>query len=464
MDDARTRQLTLVACILGSAIVFVDQTVVNVALPALRRDLGGSLAGQQWVVEAYLLTLGALLLVGGSLGDLLGRRRVFELGLAGFGVTSLLCAVAPSGELLIVARGLQGIAGAMLVPSSLAVITEVYEEPERGKAIGLWTAWTGVSFIIGPLGGGLLVDFASWRWIFAINVPLVVLNLWLVRRHLPESLDVCPGARIDWTGAALIALGLGGLVYGLIERTAIAIAVGAVLVVAFVVWEARSARPMLPLSLFRERNFAAGNAATLLIYGGLGAVSFFVTIYLQQVVGYSATAAGLALLPVTILMLLGSGKAGELAAKLGPRRFMAAGPLVAAVGTVLMVSPEGGYLLNVLPGVMVFGAGLALTVAPLTSTVLNAAPPGRSGVASGANNAISRVASLVAIAGVGAVVAAVFESSAPAGTDAAPLSDGSAAIIDASAQAFQAGMLVSAALLAIGGLISLAGIRTPQRS
>ena len=458
-----TRRGLLAACILGSGIVFLDGSVVNVALPALRDDLDAGLKTQQWVVEAYLLTLGALLLVGGSLGDVLGRRRIFEFGLIGFGVTSLLCAVAPSGGMLIAARAAQGIAGALLVPSSLAVITEVYEEPERGRAIGLWTAWTGVSFIIGPLGGGALVDLVSWRWIFAINVPLVALNVWMVRRHLPSELDRCPGGRrIDWPGAALIAFGLGALVYGLIERVWLPGIAGAVLLAAFVVWEARVQSPMLPLSLFRVRNFAAGNAATLLIYGGLGAITFFVTIYLQQVVGYSATASGLALMPITVLMLLGSGRAGALAARHGPRLFMAAGPIVAAAGTLLMGQPEGGYVTHLLPGVTLFGIGLTLTVAPLTAAVLNAAPSERAGVASGTNNAISRVASLLAIAIVGVVVASVYESEAPAAAPAAPLSDGPQAVLDASAQAFQAGLWVSAALLAAGGLVSLAGIRTQR--
>ena len=457
------------ACILGSGITFLDGSVVNVALPAMRADLDAGLATQQWVVEAYLLALGALLLIGGSLGDVLGRRRVFNAGLIGFAVASALCAIAPTGATLIAARGLQGIAGALLVPASLAIITAAFGEPERSKAIGTWTAWTGIAFIIGPLGGGALIDLVSWRWIFAINVPLIALNLWMVRRWIPDSLDVRTGGSVDWAGAALCAAGLGGPVFALIEQprygwgdpvVLVPLLAGAALFAAFLVHESRTATPMLPLSLFRIRNFAWGNAATLVIYGGLGAVTFFVTIYLQQMAGWSATAAGLALLPTTLMLLVLSQRFGALAGRLGPRLFMGVGPLIAAAGTLLMggLGTEVDFVSDLLPGVLLFGLGLAVTVAPLTAAILNAAPVERAGVASGANNAIARVAALLAIAAVGAVVAGVYGDAA-----GEPLVAGAGAAATAASQdAYQAAIHVAAALIAAGGLLSLAGIRRPQ--
>lgn len=467
------RRLTLIAAILGSGVVFLDGSVVNVALPAVREDLGSGLAEQQWIVEAYLLTLASLILVGGSLGDVLGRRRVFVWGLVGFGVTSALCAVAPDAVLLIVARALQGMAGALLVPASLALITATFSSDERGAAIGSWTAWTGIAFVIGPLGGGALIELVSWRWIFAINVPLVLATLWLVRAGVPESRDEDAPQAIDVTGALLVSLGLAGPVFALIEQPMygwadplvwVPLIAGFALLAVFVWHERRSAHPMMPLTLFASRNFAVGNLATLLIYGGLGAMSFFVVIFLQQVAGYSAVAAGLALLPITLLMWLLSSRFGALSDRIGPRLLMGAGPIVAGLGMLWLarLGAHVDYVVDALPGVLVFGVGLTATVAPLTNTVLGAVPQSNAGVASGVNNQVARVASLIAIAAVGAIVAAVFEGSLGR-SGAEPLSGGSADVVAASVDAFRAGMLVSGAFVILGGVISLAGIVNPQR-
>jgi EmrB/QacA subfamily drug resistance transporter len=475
MADARTKRLTLVATILGSAIVFLDGTVVNVALPAIREDLDTGLAAQQWIVEAYLLTLGALLLVGGSLGDLRGRRRVFVAGLAGFGITSGLCAIAPNAELLVAMRALQGIAGALLVPSSLALITATFSGDERGAAIGSWTAWTGMAFVIGPLGGGALIEFVSWRWIFAINVPLVLATLALVRAGVQETMDEQAPHGIDYLGAVLVSLGLGGPVFALIEQPVygftdplvfVPLLVGLVLLAAFVWHEGRTDHPMLPLRLFRVRNFGVGNLATLTIYGGLGAATFFVTIFLQQVAGYTPIAAGLALVPITILMWLLSRRFGALSDRIGPRLLMGFGPIVAGLGLVWMgrLGSDVDYFTDLLPGVIVFGLGLSATVAPLTNTVLGAVPQHNAGVASGINNQIARVASLLAIAAVGAVVAARFDAvlGDPA-SDAEALSGGSPAVEEASVAGYRAGLGVGGALVMLGGITSLIGIVNPRR-
>ncbi|HKP90212.1 MAG TPA: MFS transporter [Thermoleophilaceae bacterium] len=496
MPDARQKRLTLVACILGSAIVFIDGTVVNVALPAIREDLNAGLATQQWVMEAYLLMLGSLILIGGSLSDLFGRRRVFTIGVVSFGVTSALCAVAPTAETLVAARGLQGMAGALLVPSALATIIDTFPEDERGAAIGSWTAWGGVSTLIGPVLGGVLIEAASWRLVFALSLVPVAGALYLIRRYVPEHLDRSVHRHVDVAGAVLCAIGLAGIVLGLIEQpkhgwggplVAGPLAIGAVALVLFVAQERRARDPMLPLGLFRRRNFAIGNLATLALYSGLGAATFFLPVYLQQVADYRPVEAGLSLLPVTIVMFALSRRFGALADRFGPRLFMAAGPLVAACGLLLLLRAghDAPYLSTVFPAMLVFGLGLSITVAPLTAAVLAGVEDEHAGIASGVNNAIARVAGLLAIGVVGAVVAAQFgatldervadarlDGSARAAVERArsrPLTvaDGAPAVraasLDASVEAFRAGMAASALLAAFAGLISAVGIENPRR-
>ena len=499
---SRQQRLTLVATILGSTIVFLDATVVNVALPAMKRDLSMGLAGQQWVVEAYLLALVSLLLVGGSMGDQFGRRRLFEIGLAGFGVTSLLCAVAPSEEFLIAFRALQGMAGALLVPGSLAIVAATFNGEARGKAVGTWTAWTGIATVVGPAGGGFLVETISWRAIFAVNIPLVVINLILTRRAVAESRDPDAFMGIDFGGISLSALGLGGPVFALIEQpaygwgsaqVAIPLIVGLVLLAAFVPWERRSPQPMVPLQLFKVRNFTVGNLTTLTLYAGLGVATFFLVLFLQQVAGYTPLKSGAALLPITVVVFLLSKRFGALADRIGPHYFMAGGPVIAGLGLLLISfsGPGADYVSEVLPGVIVFGLGLAATVAPLTAAVLASVEQSHSGLASGVNNAIARVASLLAIAALGAVVAGSFQSrldhdvagraldpsarAAVARARTRPLvidttglrgADRTvvrAALVDASVSSFRLGMEIGAGLAVLGGLVALVGIENPRR-
>ena len=397
----------VLATVLGSGIAFLDSTVVNVALPAIDRDLDAGISGLQWTVDAYLLTLSAFLLLGGSLGDLFGRRRIFVYGLAGFAATSLLCAVAPNIGGLVVARALQGFAAALLVPGSLAIISTTFAPGDAGKAIGAWSGLSGVTTAIGPFLGGYLVDAASWRWIFVINLPLAAVAIWIAVRHVPETEP--EGGHVDYAGAVTAALALGGLTFALIEgpgrgwtspSVVLAIAAGAVSLGTFVRTELRHRAPMLPFDIFRSRQFSGANATTLLVYFALGGALFFLVIELQRELGYSALEAGAALIPVTILLLLLSSRAGALATRIGPRLPMTAGPLVAAGGLALMtpVGPGTEYVTGVLPAVVVFGLGLALTVAPLTTAVLAAVPQEHAGIGSGVNNAVARVAGLLAIA------------------------------------------------------------------
>lgn len=455
MDAKRARTLTLVVTILGSGIALLDATVVNVALPAIEDDLGGGLAGQQWVVNAYLLTLGSLILVGGSLGDLYGERRIFALGIGSFGLASVLCALAPTIELLVAARALQGATSALLTPASLALIATTFsDENERGAAIGRWTAWAGIATVIGPLAGGWLVAVASWRWIFLVNVPFVVATLALIRVAVDRGEERAgPKRSLDLVGALLTALGLAAPVFALVEQPERGwldpvvlggLGAGAVLLSAFVLWERRTRDPMLPLVLFRRRNFATANVETLLVYAGLSSLFFFLTIFLQQVAGWSPLESGLAGLPVTILLLLLSRRFGALSSRFGPRLFMGCGPLLAAVGVLLLgrIDEDVSYLADVLPPMLLFGLGLTLMVAPLTATVMADAVRGDSGIASGVNNAVARVAGLVGIAAVGVAVA---------GRSGAELD----------LAGFRIGMVLTAALVAAGGAVGLAGVKNP---
>ncbi|WP_022928346.1 DHA2 family efflux MFS transporter permease subunit [Patulibacter americanus] len=507
--DARTKRLTLLACVLGSTIVMIDGSVVNVALPSIRGDLGGGLAGQQWVTNAYLLTLGSLLLVAGSLGDVLGERRVFLLGVAGFGVTSVLCALAPTIEVLVIGRALQGAAGAALTPAALAVIVATFDASERNRAIGTWTAWGGIGAAVGPVLGGWLVDVASWHWVFLINVPLVLGTLLLIARVIPRPAPAGPGApstparRLDLPGALLCALGLGGITFGLIQQplsgwgapdVAGPLVAGVLLLAVFVAYEDRTADPMLPLGLFRRRNFVVGNVETFVMYGGLSLLSFYLVIFLQQVAGWDALEAGAALLPVTAVMLVAAGRFGGLADRYGPRFFMGVGPLIAGSGLLLLLRMDAdvSYVTDLLPAVALFALGLSMTVAPLTATVLADAEARNAGAASGVNNAIARVAGLVAIAGVGVVVASSFAGdvdarlgdrplSAAGERSAAELRDGAFSRPDtaglpadeaatlreaargASVESFRVGMGISGGLVILGGLVGAAGIRNPRR-
>jgi EmrB/QacA subfamily drug resistance transporter len=463
----RQQRLTLVATILGSTVVFLDSTVVNVALPAIAEDLDAGLAGQQWVVEAYMLTLVSLLLVGGSLGDRLGRRRMFVAGLLGFGATSVLCAVAPSVELLVAARALQGVAGALLVPGSLAIVAATFEGEARGRAVGTWTAWTGIATVVGPAGGGALIEAFSWRAIFWVNVPLIAGTVMLSLRAVEESRDPNGGGAVDWPGILLSAAGLGGPVFALIEQPNLgwgdpavwaSFAAGAACFALFLLREARARQPMLDLDLFRIRNFWVANVTTLAAYAGLIGGLFFLTLFLQQVAGYSALEAGLATTPISVVLFLLSPRFGQLAASRGPRLPMTAGPIAAGAGLLLLlrVDASGAYVADVLPGVLVFSLGLAATVAPLTATVLESVEERRVGIASGVNNGISRVAGLLAIAVLGAVISARFAAVAGVEPGGTPLT---AVAPEAATSAFHLGIAIAATLMIAGGVVSALGIR-----
>ena len=440
---------------LGSAVAFLEATVVNVALPELGRDLGADVAGLQWTINGYMITLAALILLGGSLGDRYGRRRIFNIGIVWFTGTSALCALAPSVEVLVAARVLQGIGGALLTPASLAIIEATFRREDRARAIGAWTAFVGIAGAIGPLVGGFLVEEVTWRAIFLINLPLGAFVVWAARRHVPETRDPTVTGRLDVRGSVLAAVGLGGATFALIQApeagagspaVIAAFLVGVAALALFVVAERRAAQPMLPLSIFSSRQFSSANLVTFAVYAGIGGVFFFLVVFLQVALGYSPIAAGLAAVPVTLLMLGLSARAGELAQRIGPRLPLTAGPVLIAAGMLLMVRIEIGdeYLTAVLPAVVVFGLGLSFVVAPVTATVLAAADPRHAGVASGVNNAVARTAQLGAVA----VLPLVAGLSGADYQDPQAMEDG-----------FHTAMLATAGLSLAGAVLAFATIR-----
>jgi EmrB/QacA subfamily drug resistance transporter len=458
----------VIASVLGSGTVFLESSVVNVALPAMGHDLGLDLAGLQWVIDGYLLTLSALILLGGSLGDVLGRRRVFTWGAAAFAVATVLCAIAPSFGALLAFRLLQGAAGALLVPNSLAMLDVAFEGAERGAAIGQWAGWSAISTAVGPLLGGWIVDAASWRWVFALIAPASLAAAWIAQRGVPDDhavIDAAPGRkeakrRIDWRGAALATAGLAGVVGALIEASrsaghrgaifAVGIA-GVALLVIFVVVERRTPEPLLPVTMFRSRQFTGANIVTFLVYAPLSAVVFLLVLQLQNVLGYSAIEAGAALMPQSVLMLALSPIAGRLAQRVGPRAPMTAGALVAATGMLLLarVQPGAGFIPGVLPGVVVFGVGLSLLVAPLTTAVLGAVDDSHVGTASATNTAVARVAGLLATALL--PLAAGMTGAGP--IDSATFAGG-----------FARAMGICAALCGVGAVVAWSMVRKPSLS
>jgi len=438
----------LAVTVAGSGMAFLDGTVVNVALPDIGRDLNASTSALQWILNGYLLTLASLILLGGSLGDRLGRRRIFQLGVALFTLASAGCAAAPTVELLIFARLVQGIGGALLTPGSLAIIQATFRPADRARAIGAWSGLGGVATAFGPLLGGWLIAAISWRAIFLINLPIGVFVFWAAGRHVPESRDPTATGRLDLAGAALAAIGLGGTTYALIEApegmsaaVVVTAVIGIAALVGFFVQERRVANPMLPLSIFRSRQFSAANGVTFVVYAALGVVFFLLVSFLQISLGYSPIAAGAATLPVTALMLVGSARAGELAQRIGPRIPLTVGPLIIAAGLLLMlrIDPGDGYVGSVLPAVIVFGLGLTFVVAPVTATVLAAVDASHSGIASGVNNAVARVAGLLAVA----VVPLIAGLTGDKFYEPTKMTHG-----------FHVGMVVCAVLAAIGAVVA----------
>jgi EmrB/QacA subfamily drug resistance transporter len=446
-----TGRWVVAAAVLGSGVAFLDGTVVNAALPAISRDLHADLGDLQWVLTGYLLTLGSLLVLGGSLGDRYGRRRIFQIGLVGFAATSLVCGISPDTGFLIGARCVQGIAAALVVPNSLAIVSASFDVDDRGRAIGAWSGLGGIATAIGPFLGGWLIDSVSWRWVFVINLPISAAAFLVAARHVPETRDEHAAAHLDVVGSVLLALGLAGVVYALIEGpgndwrplAVVCLIGGALALAAFLAVEARIEHPMVPLGIFRSQQFSGANAVTFAVYAALGAVTFLLVVHLQSDLGYSALEAGASLLPLTACMLVLSPRTGALAQRIGPRLPMTVGPLVVAAGMALLggVDPGSTYWGDVFPGVLVLGLGLSLTVAPLTATVLGAVDDSHAGIASAINNSVARIAGLLAVA----VLPAAAGLTAAQGLD---LDDG-----------FSRAMNIAAVLAAIGGVLAFLTIR-----
>jgi len=456
---SRTGRWVLAATVLGSGIAALDATVVGIALPAIGKDFHASVASMQWVVDGYTLPLAGLLLLGGSLGDVYGRRKVFVIGIAWFALASLACGLAPNAAFLITARALQGVGAALLTPGSLAILQASFAPDDRSKAIGAWSGLGGVATAIGPFLGGWLIGAVSWRLVFYINLPIAAAVIAISVRHVPESRAPGPREPLDLVGAAAISLALAGLTYGLIAASAdgwaaptvlTSLIVGAALLVAFCVVEERSTHPMLPLAVFRSRQFSGANAVTFVVYGALGGALFLVPVVLQEVSGYSALEAGTAMLPLTAIMLALSARSAALSAKIGPRLQMTVGPLVIAAGMALFarVHGDGDYFSQVLPAVLVLGFGLAIIVAPLTATALSAAPAEHSGIASAVNNDVARTASLIAVA----VLPALAGITGDAYLHPAKLTQG-----------FHTAVLIAAAAAAAGGLLAAVTITNPAK-
>jgi EmrB/QacA subfamily drug resistance transporter len=510
--DATTKRWTLIAAVLGSGIVFLDSTVVNVALPKIGQDLHSSLfstlEGQTYVYNGYLLTLSALLILAGALSDYYGRKRMFALGLAGFGVTSILCGLAPNMELLILFRILQGAAGALLVPGALALINSTFRGEELGRAFGVWAGASAATTILGPFIGGVLVDTISWRAVFFINVPLILIAYYATVRHVQESRDEEMVRKFDWLGAAVVALAVGGLAFGAIrgqqrnwQDTAafVALGIGAVATIVFPFLERRTPHPLVPLELFRSRNFTVTNISTLVIYGALYVTFYFLTLFLQGTLGYNAAAAGIAGVPGTLFLVLFSTRFGKLAARYGPRLFMAVGPAIMALGVLWYarvpahstawvlstgaggrILPPASYFTDFLPGLVLFGIGICIMVAPLTTALMTSVPEHNSGVASAVNNAISRVGPQLAGALIFVAIAASFyhglgsrgfdPNSEKLRTNVAPLNQPEhptprlvAAARGASTDSFHLAMYLGAGLLFAGAAVNAAGIKNPPR-
>jgi len=451
----------IAVAVLASFVAFLDGSVVNLALPAIAADFGGGLALQQWVVDGYLLALGALILVAGAVSDQFGRLAVLRIGLVVFAAASLLCALAPTGWILVGARCLQGVGAAFLVPSSLAMVNSRFAGPAQAAAIGTWTAWTGTAFVVGPPLGGVLVDTLDWRWVFGINVVPVLATLYLAAKLAhDEALNARRPGRVDVMGAVLCAVGLTGTVYALIEEqrlgpshpaVVVTFVVGVGCLVAFPFWERRAVNPIMPLGLFTSRNFAVGNLATVFLYAAVSLGTLLVALFLQETVGMSAALAGLATLPLPVLSFLLARRFGTLAGAHGPRLFMAVGPLIAAGGFLLMAAarPPFDFWTQMLPGLLVFGVGLSVTVSPLTAAVLAAVDPAQSGIGSAVNNAVSRVAGLIAVAFTGVIVGL-----------GGSVDDAGSTTMDFAG--FRYGVVTVAVLFAVAGVVSGLGISNRQ--